>query len=36
MDKAIVAGARTGDIATKGEKVLTTIEMTDAIIAELN
>ena len=33
--QVIAAGARTADIATANDKVLTTTEMTAAIIAEL-
>jgi 3-isopropylmalate dehydrogenase len=35
IEKAIAAGARTADIATDGDAVLTTSEMTDAVIANL-
>jgi 3-isopropylmalate dehydrogenase len=35
VDATLAAGARTGDIAAEGEAVLSTIEMTDRIISQL-
>jgi 3-isopropylmalate dehydrogenase len=35
INQVIAAGARTADIATGDDKILSTTEMTDAIIAQL-
>jgi 3-isopropylmalate dehydrogenase len=35
VEAALESGARTGDIATEGDKVLSTIEMTDIVIEKL-